>query len=48
MSLAPLMVLAAESESGGVNHWFIGAGVLLIFLVLMGGLLAFGGGREHT
>jgi hypothetical protein len=48
MSLAPLLVIAAESQSSGISHWFIGAGVLLIFLVLMGALLAFGGGREHT
>ena len=48
MSLPSLLVIAAASESTSVSRWFIGGSVLLIFLVLMGGLLAFGGGREHT
>jgi hypothetical protein len=49
MSIARV-VLAAE-ESGmwsGVNHWVVGASVLLILLVALGALLAFGAGREHS
>ena len=33
---------------GGVNHWAVGAGVLLLLLVAIGALLAFGAGREHS
>jgi Sec-independent protein translocase protein TatA len=31
-----------------INHWLVGAGVLVIFLVLMLALLIFGAGREHS
>jgi hypothetical protein len=49
MSVAPLLVRAAEAESSsGVNPWLVGAGVLLLLLLMMGGLLAFGGGRDHS
>ena len=49
MSLAPLLISAAEGGStSGPNHWVIGAGVLLIFVAMLAGLLAFGGGRDHT
>jgi hypothetical protein len=49
MSLAPLLVSAAEGgATSGPNHWVIGAGVLLIFVAMLAGLLAFGGGRDHT
>jgi len=49
-SLAPHVVTAAESSeaAGGINPWYIGAAVLLILLVALAGLLAFGGGRDHT
>ncbi|MDF9715555.1 hypothetical protein INN71_04710 [Nocardioides sp. ChNu-153] len=40
------------SEAGGEEHtiwpYVIGGVVLLIFLLLMAGLLAFAGGREHS
>jgi len=48
MAIAPLLTLAAEESSGGVNHWVVGIGVFLLLLLLMGGLLAFGGGRDHS
>ena len=49
MSLAPLLVSAAEGGSGsGPNHWLIGAGVLVLFIMMLVALLAFGGGRDHT
>jgi hypothetical protein len=48
MSIA--LVLAAEEPEmwGGVNHWVVGAGLLLILVVALGALLAFGAGREHS
>lgn len=45
----PLVLRAAEEGAhGGPNHWLIGALVLAIFLGMLAGLVAFGGGREHT
>jgi hypothetical protein len=49
MSVAPLLVRAAEAEaSSGVSPWLVGGGTLLLLLLVMGGLLAFGGGRDHS
>jgi len=48
MSITPLLTTAAEESAGGVNPWFVGAGVLFILLVMLGGLLAFGAGRDHS
>ena len=47
MSLTPLLTLAA-TESGGINPWVVGVGVFVLLLALLGGLLAFGGGRDHS
>ena len=52
--IVPLVTLASNlaSESGEeVNHalsWTIGGGALVILLALLGALIAFGGGREHS
>ena len=44
---APVMV--EESETwGGLNHWVVGGGTLLILVIALGILVAFGGGREHS
>jgi len=49
MSLAPLLISAAEGgAASGPNHWLVGAGVLIIFVAMIVGLLAFGGGRDHS
>ncbi len=49
MSLPPLLVLAAaEGGSSGINPYAVGAGVLVIFVALVAGLLAFGAGRDHS
>ena len=49
MPLAPLVVTTAASEPlGGVNPFFVGGGILLLLVILIVGLLAFGGGRDHT
>jgi len=49
MHLAPLLVTAAESKAvGGINPYIVGGSVLLLLALLMLGLLAFGGGRDHT
>ncbi len=45
-----LLPLAAEVHHE-VNHtlsWSIGIGTLVLLLVLIGALVAFGGGREHS
>lgn len=50
MSLNEFAVLA--SEAGGEEHspwpYIVGAGVLVLFLLLLVGLLSFAGGREHS
>jgi hypothetical protein len=48
MSIAPLVVLAAESEAPGINPYIVGGCILLLFVVLMAALLAFGRGRDHS
>ena len=44
------VVVAAESheEINEVLNWGIGAGTLAILMALLGALVAFGGGREHS
>ena len=48
--MSTLLVVAAEEHEtwGGVNHWVVGAGTLLLLLIALGILVAFGGGREHS
>ena len=48
--MSTLLLAAAEEHQtwGGVNHWVIGASTLLILMAVMGALIAFGGGREHS
>ena len=48
MSLMPLVTVAAAESGGGVNHWFVGIGVFALLLLMLAGLLAFGGGRDHS
>jgi hypothetical protein len=49
MSLTSLVTTAAESSAEhGINPWFVGGGVLVALLVLLAGLLAFAGGRDHS
>jgi len=45
-----LAVVRAAEEHGepAVNPWFIGGGTLAILLLLLIGLVAFGGGRDHS
>jgi hypothetical protein len=45
---APLLVSAAESHSAGAGPWLVGGAVLLVLVAMVVGLLAFGGGREHS
>lgn len=45
------LALITASEAGGeegVSPWLVGGGVLGILLLLVIGLVAFGGGREHS
>jgi hypothetical protein len=48
--MSTLLVAAAEEHEtwAGVNHWVVGGATLLILLVALGALMAFGGGREHS
>jgi len=48
MPAAPLLVSAAESGSAGINPFLVGGVILLVFVLAMVALLAFGGGRDHT
>ena len=43
-------VLAAESneEVSEALNWTVGGGTLLILMALLGALVVFGGGREHS
>jgi hypothetical protein len=45
-----LVLRAAEAAEHGekVNHWVIGAVALVVLLGMLGILLAFAGGREHS
>ncbi|NYJ00837.1 hypothetical protein HNR19_001535 [Nocardioides thalensis] len=43
------VIQAAEEHSEpAVNPWLIGGGTLLLLLLLLFGLVAFGGGRDHS
>ena len=44
------VILAAESheEVSETLNWTVGAGILLALLALLGALVVFGGGREHS
>jgi hypothetical protein len=44
MAIAPLVVSASSS----VRPEVVGGGIFLILLILLGGLLAFGAGRDHS
>jgi hypothetical protein len=48
--MSTLLIAAAEEHEtwGGANHWVVGSATLLILLVALGVMLAFGGGREHS
>jgi hypothetical protein len=51
--MTQLIVLASTSVEDAEQvdtalSFFIGGSVLLVLLLLMGALLAFGGGREHS
>jgi hypothetical protein len=44
-----IALASEESVNEAVpNHWLIGGITLAILLVLLGALLAFGSGREHS
>jgi hypothetical protein len=50
MAIVTLVPLAAEAahESEGVNPWLVGAGTFVLLLAFLLGVIAFGGGRDHT
>jgi len=50
ISQTALAVVRAAEENGepAVSPWFIGGGVLAVLLLLLLGLVWFGGGRDHS
>lgn len=42
------LVQASEEAGGGINPWAVGGGVLAFLLLLLLGVVAFGGGRDHS
>jgi hypothetical protein len=49
MTPMSMTVMASEEhEVSQVLSWGVGVGSLLILLLLLGALIAFGGGREHS
>jgi hypothetical protein len=46
--LNAFVAVAAEESSNVPNPWLVGGIALFILLALLGGLLAFGAGREHS
>jgi hypothetical protein len=48
MMLRQAPMVTVQETWGGVNHWVVGAGTLLLLLIAVGILIAFGGGREHS
>ena len=48
MFAAPLVVLAAEAESSGINPFLVGGGLLLLLALAVLARLAFGAGRDHS
>jgi hypothetical protein len=46
---ASLLLSAAESHSSpGATPWLVGGAVLLVLVAMVAGLMAFGGGRDHS
>jgi len=49
MSIASAhVVTAAESGVSEINPWAVGIGVFVLLLLMLAGLLAFAGGRDHS
>ena len=54
MTPMPMIVMAARAAEGAeqeVSHalsWGVGIGAFVLLLALLGALVAFGGGREHS
>jgi hypothetical protein len=52
MSLSQTTLLltraAQEAHEETINSWVVGGITLAILLLMLGALLAFGGGREHS
>ncbi len=42
------VVQAAEEAEAALNPWVVGGGVLAFLLLLLLGLVWFGGGRDHS
>jgi hypothetical protein len=42
------VVTAAGAGASEVNPWVVGIGVFVLLLLMLAGLLAFAGGRDHS
>ena len=47
MSILQVVALATE-EGAGIGPYLVGGGSLLLLLIFLVGMLAFGKGREHS
>jgi hypothetical protein len=41
-------VISAAEDEPAIDPWLIGGGTLLLLLLVLGALIAFGGGRDHS
>jgi hypothetical protein len=48
MANPALVVTAAGEAAKGIDPLWVGGGIFVLLLLLMGGLLVFGAGRDHT
>lgn len=49
--VAPMSALVQAAEEVGepaINPWLVGGGTLVLLLLLLIGVVAFGGGRDHS
>jgi hypothetical protein len=43
-----IVMAAEEHEVSHLLSWGVGLGILLVLVLMLGALVAFGGGREHS
>jgi len=48
MSLTPLITLAAAEAGSGLSPELVGGGIFLVLMIMLGALVAFGGGRDDA
>lgn len=48
VTLTAVLQAAEESGEPAVSPWLVGGGVFALLLLLLIGVVAFGGGRDHS